>query len=68
MIAQLDGTTNDFNKKLFPVSGFPTLYFVPSATHQPVAYEGERSAAAILSFIRQKASTPLPAQVVDDEL
>ena len=68
-IAQLDGTTNDFNKKLFPVSGFPTLYFVPSTTHQPVQYEGDRTAAAILAFIQQKASTPIPASAAgDDEL
>jgi protein disulfide isomerase len=68
-VAQIDATSNDFNKKLFPVQGFPTLYFVPSATHQPVMYEGERTAEGLLAFIKQKASTPIPDLAgADDEL
>jgi protein disulfide isomerase len=68
-IAQLDGTANDHNKKLFPVNGFPTIFFVSSATHQPVLYEGERTAAGMLAFIKQKASKPIPELPgADDEL
>jgi protein disulfide isomerase len=54
-IAQIDAGENDFNTKLFTVSGFPTLYFVP-ANGSPKVYEGSRSVMGILNFLKESSS------------
>lgn len=54
-VAQIDAAENDFNTKLFQVSGFPTLYFVP-ANGSPKVYEGSRTVMGILNFLKE-AST-----------
>ena len=54
VIANIDATANDYNKKMFDVQGFPTLFFVPKSTHQPIPYEGERNHAGMLAFIKEQ--------------
>ncbi|CUI15335.1 protein disulfide isomerase, putative [Bodo saltans] len=54
-IAQIDAGENDFNTKLFTVSGFPTLYFVP-ANGSPKLFEGSRSVMGILNFLKEASS------------
>lgn len=62
-IAQIDATANDFDQKKFAVQGFPTLMFIPKTTHQPIPFEGDRSQAGMLKFIKEKATSP-----INDEL
>lgn len=53
-IAMIDATANDYPQKTFNVQGFPTLYWFPKATREPVQYEGGRTAADIQKFIEEK--------------
>mmetsp|Transcript_2022 Transcript_2022/g.1470 ORF Transcript_2022/g.1470 Transcript_2022/m.1470 type:complete len:435 (-) Transcript_2022:98-1402(-) len=56
-IAAFDATAGSVPKQ-FDVQGYPTLYFVPAnSKHQPVPYEGERSAEAIIEFINSHRTT-----------
>lgn len=55
-IAIFDAAANDFNTKLFNVQGFPTIFWVPKATREPVQYEGDRSKEALLKFINERLS------------
>ena len=61
-IAKMDATNNDFDQKLFQVQGFPTLYFVPKGTKQPIPFEGERTFEGIIAFLKEKATTPFEVQ------
>jgi len=55
-LVKIDATANDVDGK-YNVRGFPTLKFFPSGKKDtPVDYEGDRSAADMLSFIKQHAT------------
>jgi len=56
-IGQMDATANDPSGP-FDVQGFPTLYFVP-AGKEPLVYEGQRTAAEMLAFIKKHATNPV---------
>lgn len=59
-----DGTTNDIPSD-FTVEGYPTMYFYSSAGNL-LSYEGGRTAADIIDFIKKnKGSRPGEAAVVD---
>eukprot|EP00672_Neobodo_designis_P024107 CAMPEP_0174849414 /NCGR_PEP_ID=MMETSP1114-20130205/15654_1 /TAXON_ID=312471 /ORGANISM="Neobodo designis, Strain CCAP 1951/1" /LENGTH=455 /DNA_ID=CAMNT_0016083753 /DNA_START=39 /DNA_END=1406 /DNA_ORIENTATION=+ len=55
-IAKIDATANDFPQDAFPVQGFPTMFFVPKATHKPEQYEGGRSEEDFTNFLASKIS------------
>ena len=60
IVAKIDATANDFPQQLFPVSGFPTLYYVPANNKQnPIKYEGDREVKDFISFVKKNASSPL---------
>jgi protein disulfide-isomerase A1 len=70
-IAKIDGTANDFNQKLFPVQGFPTLFFIPKDTHTPINFDGDRSFDGMLTFIKKHATSEVKVDssaAKDDEL
>lgn len=52
VVAQFDATVNDYDKELFNVAGFPTLYFVP-AKGSPIEYSGDRSIESLKSFVEE---------------
>lgn len=43
----------DVYPDVFPIEGYPTFYYVSSQVAKPIKYEGERTEAAMLAFIRQ---------------
>ena len=49
VIAQIDATTNDIPKD-FDVTGFPTIYFVPT-NNEAVKYNGDRQLDDLIDFI-----------------
>ena len=55
-IVQFDASSNDHDDTLFPVKGFPTLYFYPKSKGAAQAFEGARTAEGMLEFIK-KTST-----------
>ena len=60
VVAKIDATANDFPQSQFPVSGFPTLYYVPASSKQsPIKYEGEREVKDFIAFVKKNASAPL---------
>lgn len=65
-IAQIDAADNDFNTKLFQVSGFPTIYFVP-ANGSPKVFEGSRSVMGILNFLKESSSATFELPSEDRE-
>lgn len=55
-VAKLDATANDWSRRdVYEVKGFPTLYFKP-AGKAPVAYDGEREAAAMAKWLASSAT------------
>lgn len=52
VVAQFDATANDYDKDLFNVAGFPTLYLVP-AKGSPIEYSGDRSIESLKSFVEE---------------
>lgn len=55
MVAEMDATKNDYDRSLFPVEGFPTVYYVP-LKGAPVEFNGERTAADLKAFIQKQAN------------
>jgi protein disulfide isomerase len=56
VIAKLDATANDFPRSVFPVSGYPTIMFVPAKPNaRPIPYEGDREVSGFRSFIKKNA-------------
>ena len=66
LIAKIDATANDYDQKMFKVEGFPTIFFVPKNTHEPINFEGARTLEGMLEFIKEKATAPI--DVTEDEL
>ncbi|ORC85500.1 protein disulfide isomerase [Trypanosoma theileri] len=56
IIAAIDATANDVDRSLFDVTGFPTLYFVPSGG-KPILYNGDRTFYDLYKFIRDHSSS-----------
>ncbi|KAJ4819079.1 Protein disulfide-isomerase [Rhynchospora pubera] len=59
VIAKMDATANDVPKD-FEVTGYPTIYF-SSASGKLVQYDGDRTAEAILDFIKKNKDSPATA-------
>ena len=54
-IAKIDATANDFSRTLFPVSGYPTIFFLPAnKKNAPVKYQGARELADFKTFLKQQ--------------
>jgi len=53
VIAKIDATENDTPEE---IKGFPTLIFYPKNSSQGVKYTGERTAKAIIDWLKTKAS------------
>lgn len=50
VVGEMDATKNDYNRELFPITGFPAVYFVP-VSGSPVEYKGDRSISSLRTFI-----------------
>jgi len=57
-IVKMDATANDVPPQ-FSVSGFPTLFWLPSTTKKPVSYGGGRELDDFVNYIAEKATTEL---------
>jgi len=57
-IVKMDATANDV-PPAYSVSGFPTLYWLPSDTKTPEAYQGGREVDDFVKFISKKAVNEL---------
>ncbi|KJE89521.1 protein disulfide-isomerase ERp60 [Capsaspora owczarzaki ATCC 30864] len=69
IIAKLDATSNDFARDLFPVSGYPTLYWVPGNNkHSPKKYEGGRDVKSFIDYIKKESTYPLKLKKSKGEL
>jgi len=56
VIAKIDATANDINKK-FGVKGFPTLKFFPANNKDaPIEYNGDRSLADLTKFVNEHST------------
>lgn len=53
-IVKMDATANDV-PPAYSVSGFPTLYWLPSDTKKPESYQGGRELDDFIKFISKKA-------------
>jgi protein disulfide isomerase len=53
-IAKIDATSNDFNKEMFKVEGFPTLFYLKKGATAPLEYGGQRDMDAMLSWAREQ--------------
>lgn len=53
-IVKMDATANDV-PPAYSVSGFPTLYWLPSDTKTPESYQGGREVDDFVKFISKKA-------------
>jgi len=68
VVAKMDATANDVNPK-FGIRGFPTIKFFPANDKQtPIDYDGDRSKADILKFIKEHASVAIDESTLKDEL
>jgi len=56
VIAKMDATANDVDPS-FGVRGFPTIKFFPAGVDSPVDYDGDRSLADFVSFIKKNAKS-----------
>jgi len=52
VIARLDSTENEVEE--VQIQGFPTLYFFPKGSSDPIPYEGEREFDALKEFVEGK--------------
>ena len=51
-IFSLDGSKNEVSHPAVKIMGYPTIYLFPAADKQnPIEYDGERTADAIIDFI-----------------
>ena len=57
-IVKMDATANDV-PPAYSVSGFPTLYWLPSDSKTPEAYQGGREVDDFVKFISKKAVNEL---------
>jgi len=57
-IVKMDATANDV-PPAFSVSGFPTLYWLPSSTKKPVSYNGGRELDDFVKYIAKEATNEL---------
>lgn len=53
VVAKIDATENDTPEE---IKGFPTLIFYPAGTKEGEKYNGERTADAIIEFLKKKAT------------
>nr|CCC93939.1 protein disulfide isomerase [Trypanosoma congolense IL3000] len=56
IVAELDATANYVNSSIFKITGFPTVFFVPSGG-KPILFEGDRSLGNVSEFVRKHATT-----------
>jgi protein disulfide-isomerase A1 len=56
VIAKMDGTANDLpSDSPFQIQGFPTLKLFQAKTGKIINYEGDRSLASLISFVKANA-------------
>jgi protein disulfide-isomerase A1 len=56
VIAKMDSTANDLPSGTpFSISGFPTLKLFKAKTGQVINYEGDRSMASLIAFVKENA-------------
>lgn len=60
IIAKIDATANDFPRDVFPVQGYPSIFWVPANDKKnPKKYSGDRDVKSFIDFIKKEATTPL---------
>ncbi|KAM7507757.1 hypothetical protein LguiA_018210 [Lonicera macranthoides] len=67
LIAKIDATANDIPVDIFPVRGYPTLYF-KSASGNLLQYRGNRMKEDIIDFIQNNRDKAAQQSSVKDEL
>lgn len=63
VIAKIDATENDTPEE---IRGFPTLIFYPKGSSTGVKYEGDRTADAMVSWLKEHASDSLEGLVKEE--
>jgi len=68
VIAEIDGTANEFDTQAFSFQGFPTIYW-KKANEMPEIYSGERNVSGIMEFLKENATNSFNynAHVADKE-
>lgn len=56
VLAKLDATANEYDRRTWEVSGYPTIFFKP-AGKKAEKYEGAREVSDMLAHIKQKGKT-----------
>ncbi|KAI8085194.1 thioredoxin-like protein [Halteromyces radiatus] len=68
VIAKLDGTANDIPPEGdFKVEGFPTLKFFKAETNEMIDYNGDRSHADLIRFIKEHSTGKIELEVPVEE-
>eukprot|EP00758_Cryptobia_borreli_P014497 Tbor_TRINITY_DN5926_c0_g1::TRINITY_DN5926_c0_g1_i4::g.18998::m.18998/K09580/PDIA1, P4HB; protein disulfide-isomerase A1 len=67
-IAKLDATANDFDRKKYPVEGFPTLMLVKKGEETPISYDGDREVQAMYDWLKENSGADFSTTSVEDEL
>merc|ERR1712002_711646 len=56
-IAKMDATANDYPSDIYPIKGYPTMYFVPAHDKKrPIQYKGGRSFDGFVNFVHTNAT------------
>lgn len=64
-IVKIDATANDIPDQ-FSVQGFPTLFWFPKDTKQPIKYEGSRDIDALYRYVADHATDGLKSKASDE--
>ncbi|CCW63187.1 unnamed protein product [Phytomonas sp. EM1] len=67
IISKIDGTANDFNRTMFNVNGFPTIYFIPAGSQEAMFYNGKRTVEDLAAFVKKHMKEPVEPKQEDLE-
>jgi len=67
VIAKIDATTNDVDAS-YGIRGFPTIKFFPALDKTPIDYNGDRTLANMIEFVKEHASLELKSNLLKEEL
>jgi protein disulfide-isomerase A4 len=65
IVAKMDATTNDQLPK-FKASGFPTIFYVPKGSVEPITFEGDRTFEGFKLFIAKQRGDDLGEKLKDE--
>jgi len=56
MLTKIDGTQNDSPVSSMDWREFPTIYFIKQNSHEPMLYDGERTAKGLWKYVKKHAT------------